>query len=182
MNRSEDSILVEKCLTGNRQAFETLLDKYQQPIFNFVYRMCHHTEDARDVTQSVFIKVYEKLASFNTDLKFFSWIYRIAINEALNYLNQKKPMEELPASFESMDSNPDEFYERLELSENIQKALLEVETKYRALIVLKHFQNCSYQQIAEIMYLPEKTVKSRLYIARQQFAKVLVQKGIRLND
>ena len=182
MSRSEDTILVKKCLAGNLRAFEKLIDKYQQPIFNVVYRMCHHTEDARDVTQNIFIKVYEKLSFFNTDLKFFSWIYRIAINETLNHLNQKKPMEELQTSFESKGSNPDEFYDRLELSENIQKALLEVESKYRALIILKHFQNCSYQQIAEIVDLPEKTVKSRLYLARQQLSKVLIQKGIRFYD
>ena len=178
MNSSEDSKLVNKCLKGDLQAFETLLDKYQQPIFNVVYRMCHHTEDARDVTQTVFIKVYEKLAYFNTDLKFFSWIYRIAINETLNFINQKKPVEELPISYQSKESGPDEFFERLELSDNIHKALLKVEAKYRALIILKHFHNCSYHQIAQIMDLPEKTVKSRLFIARQQLGKVLRERGI----
>ena len=178
MNSSEDSILVNKCLKGDVQAFETLLDKYQQPIFNVVFRMCHHTEDARDLTQNIFVKVYEKLAYFNTELKFFSWLYRIAINETLNFLNQKKPVEELPITIESEEIHPDEIYEQLELSKNIQNALLEIEAKYRALIVLKHFQNCSYNQIAQIMDLPEKTVKSRLFIARQQLGKVLRQKGI----
>jgi len=178
MNNSEDSVLVNKCLQGNLNAFETLIDKYQKPIFNVVFRMCHHTEDARDVTQSVFIKVYNKLASFNTELKFFSWLYRIAINETLNFISQKKPVEEFPVSYESKDSNPDESYEQLELAENIQSALLEVDPKYRALLVLKHFQNYSYSQIAQIMDLPEKTVKSRLFIARQHLGKILKQKGI----
>jgi RNA polymerase sigma-70 factor (ECF subfamily) len=91
-------------------------------------------------------------------------------------------MEELQTTFESKGSNPDEFYDRLEFSENIQKALLKVDSKYRALIILKHFQNCSYQQIAEIVDIPEKTVKSRLYIARQQLSKVLIQGGFRLYD
>jgi RNA polymerase sigma-70 factor (ECF subfamily) len=140
--------------------------------------MCHNTEDARDLTQSVFIKVYEKLAYFNQDLKFFSWIYRIAINDTLNFLNQKKSVEELPDSCVSEDRDPGDSYEQHELSENIQRALLEVEAKYRALILLKHFQNYTYNEIAQVMDLPEKTVKSRLFIARQQLGKILRQKGI----
>ena len=178
MTCSEDSRLVDQCLNGDLQAFEVLIDKYQQPVYNVIFRMCHHTEDARDVTQNVFVKVYNNLATFNRELKFFSWIYRIAINETLNYLHQKKPMEELSPTIESQEENPVSYLEQAEVSENIHRALLEIETKYRSLIVLKHFQNCSYQQIAEITDLPEKTIKSRLYIGRQLLAKVLLRKGI----
>jgi RNA polymerase sigma-70 factor (ECF subfamily) len=87
-------------------------------------------------------------------------------------------MNEIPETYQTKDSAPDEVLEKMELNENIQQALLKIDEKYRALIILKHFQNCSYQQIAQIIDMPEKTVKSRLYIARQQLGKVLLQKGI----
>jgi RNA polymerase sigma-70 factor (ECF subfamily) len=87
-------------------------------------------------------------------------------------------MERLQVSIESHDCTPADYYEKKELSENINKALLKIETKYRALIILKHFQNCSYQEISKMINLPVKTVKSRLYIARQLLAKLLVNRGI----
>jgi len=135
-------------------------------------------EDARDLTQSVFVRVYEKLDSYNPKYRFFSWIYRIAINESLNFLGQKKTMDEIPENCHSEDSNPEECVELSEMTENIHRSLKQIDPKYRALIVLKHFQNCSYQQISQIMKLPEKTVKSRLYIARQQLGQVLTERGI----
>lgn len=178
MIKDDDTQLVRRCLGGEVKAFESLVDKYQKPIFNIIYRMCHDYEDARDLTQSVFVRVYEKLDSFNPKYRFFSWIYRIAINESLNYLGQKKTMNELPENFHSEDANPEESVEQSEMTENIRNSLKQIDPKYRALIVLKHFQNCSYQQISRIMKLPEKTVKSRLYIARQQLGHVLTQRGI----
>lgn len=178
MIRDDDTQLVRQCLCGEVRAFEDLVDKYQKPIFNIIYRMCHDYEDARDLTQGVFVRVYEKLSSYNPKYKFFSWVYRIAINESLNHLNQKKTMNEIPENYHSQDNNPEESLEQLEMTENIRDSLARIEPKYRALIVLKHFQNCSYQQISKIMNLPEKTVKSRLYIARQQLGHALMQKGI----
>ena len=178
MTRRDDTKLVRECLRGNVKAFEELVDKYQKPVFNIVYRMCHNHEDARDLTQGVFLRAYERLKSFNPDYKFFSWIYRIAINESLNYLDKTKSMNEIPTTYQTQDRSPEEVLEKMELDENIQQALLKIDEKYRALIILKHFQNCSYQQIAQIIDMPEKTVKSRLYIARQQLGKILLQKGI----
>ena len=178
MIKADDTQLVERCLCGEVKAFDILVEKYQKPIFNIVYRMCHDYEDARDLTQAVFVRVYEKLGSYNSEYKFFSWIYRIAINESLNYMGQKKAMSEIPEDYHSEDNTPVEILEQVEMTENINHCLTQIDPKYRALIVLKHFQNCSYEQISQIMDLPEKIIKSRLYMARQQLGRVLMKKGV----
>ncbi len=178
MIEKTDNRLVQECLAGNARAFEALIDKYQKTIFNIVYRMTDNYNDAEDITQSVFIKVYEKLDSFNPKFKFFSWLYRIALNESLNLVNQKKRFAELDADFILAEKTPEEKYEDLELSERIQDALMELEVEHRALIVLKHFEGFSYQEMAYILNISEKTVKSRLFAARKVLKNVLTKRGI----
>ena len=178
MIKRDDSTLVKCCRDGDTTSFEALVDKYQRPIFNLVYRMCHNTEDARDVTQGVFIRAFQKLNTFDLDKKFFSWLYRIAINESLNFLAQKKKMVEIPPAISDENSDPEDILARNEICEQIQRVLMTLKPKYRILIILKHFQNFSYTQIASMMDLPVKTVKSRLYSARQILGQVLVRNGI----
>jgi len=144
--------------------------------------MTKNYEDAEDITQSVFVKAYEKLNTFQSRYKFFSWIYRIAVNETLNYLNQNKRIKGLNQNFVSKEKTPDESYEETELNEKLQDALMNIDPEYQILIVLKHFQDCSYKEIAYIVNIPEKRVKSRLFTARQLLKDVLITKGISLND
>lgn len=178
MIANNDTNLVQECLAGNTKAFEALIDKYQKTIFNIVYRMTDDYDDAEDITQSVFIKVYEKLSSFNPKYKFFSWLYRIALNEALNLMNQQKRLAELDADFITQEKSPEEIYDELDLSERIQDALMEIEVEHRVLIVLKHFEGFSYEEIAYILDISEQKVKSRLFTARQMLKDVLIKRGI----
>jgi RNA polymerase sigma-70 factor (ECF subfamily) len=178
MVENTDTNLVQECLAGNTRAFESLIDKYQKKIFNIVYRMTDNYDDAEDITQSVFIKVYEKLSSFNPKFKFFSWLYRIALNESLNLMNQKKRLAELDADFIINEKTPEEEYNDLELSERIQDALMEIEVEHRVLIVLKHFEGFSYQEMAFMLDISEQKVKSRLFSARQVLKNVLITRGI----
>jgi RNA polymerase sigma-70 factor (ECF subfamily) len=178
MIENTDTNLIQECLIGNTKAFEALIDKYQKKIFNIVYRMTGNYDDAEDITQSVFIKVYEKLNSFNPKFKFFSWLYRIALNESLNLMNQKKRLAELDADFLTIEKTPEEKYDELELSERIQDALMNIELNHRILIVLKHFEGFSYQEMAFMLDISEKKAKSRLFSARQVLKDVLITKGI----
>ena len=178
MIANNDTDLVQECLVGNTKAFESLIDKYQKKIFNIVYRMTGNDDDAEDITQSVFIKVYEKLNSFNPKFKFFSWLYRIALNESLNLMNQKKRLAELDADLITNEKSPEEIYDELELSERIQDALMQIELEHRALIVLKHFEGFSYQEMAFMLEISEQKVKSRLFSARQVLKNVLIERGI----
>ncbi len=175
-----DSDLVKKCLAGNSQAFGTLIEKHQKALFNVVFRMTNNYDNSEDIVQSVFIKAYNSLTKYNPKYKFFSWIYRIAINETINYLKKNKQMdlvtEVLPDS-----ENPESLYQKKELGVQIQKTLMKLDPKYRVLIVLCQLQSCSYQEVSKILKLDEKKVKSRLFTARNLVKDLLIKEGIQKN-
>lgn len=177
MMETDDKKLVQECLKGNKQAFEMIIDKYQKVIFNVAYRMVGDRDDAADITQTVFIKAYDKLDSYKPTHKFFSWLYRIVVNESLNFLKSGKRFEELDSKVISTDQDPEQTYLDNELGSRIQAALMALQPQHRILILLKHFQYCSYQEIAESLSIPEKTVKSRLYAARQILKDILIRRG-----
>lgn len=177
-----DNDLVQKCLTGNGKAFETIVEKYQRPLLNLVFRMTHNVDDAEDITQAAFIKAYENLKNYNSKYKFYSWIYRITLNEALNFVNRKKRGEVLEGEIISEEDSPDQVYKRTETEEHIEEALMQMDPKYRTLIILNHFQNYSYTEISEITEIPEKKVKSRLFTARQILKDILIKNGIFENE
>jgi RNA polymerase sigma-70 factor (ECF subfamily) len=177
-----DKELVERCLGGSEQAFETLLERYQKVVFNVAYRMLNDYDAAEDITQSVFIKGFEKMRSYNPKYKFFSWLYRIAVNETLNYISQRKRWEELSPSVVSPRKSPEREYREAELGRKMEEALMELAPKYRIVLVLKHFRECSYKEMSVALQIPEKKVKSRLFTARQLLRLVLVEKGIVGNE
>jgi len=178
MNDTDDASLVKKCLRGDLKAFELLVDKYQKSIFNAALRICNDFDSAEDISQAAFVKAYEKLESYDPKYKFFSWIYRIVLNEALNFMNRGKKFMNLEENIISKEKTPDQVFEENELNEQIGDALMQIEPDYRILIELKHFQNCSYGEIGYILDIPVKTVKSRLYTARQVLGKVLIKTGL----
>ena len=107
MKESEDNNLVAGSLRGETRAFEKLVCKYQRMVFNVIYQVVRDFSDTEDLTQSVFVKVYENLEKFDYRHKFYSWLYRIAINEALNFIQQKKVTYEIPEDYQSMDKTPE---------------------------------------------------------------------------
>ncbi len=178
MDTERDSRLVRECLQGDRKAFEEIVDKYTKPVFNVAFRVIGDADEAEDITQSVFVKAYENLSKFNIQRKFFSWLYRIAINEALNAKNARKPGESLGESVQSDEKNPYEVLHDKQRCQTIEVALRKLSDDYRVVVVLRHFQELSYSEIAEILQLPEKTVKSRLFSARQQLREILMRSEI----
>ncbi len=173
MTKTDDSKLIERCKTGDREAFESLLVQYEKPVFNAAFRMLNSRDDARDVTQTVFLKVFENFENYDPSRRFFSWIYRITLNESINWLGKSRRME--PLQHEAVDGSkgPDQEVDSAHLSQNVQAALMTISPEYRTVIVLKHFLGCSYVEISEILDIPEKTVKSRLYTARQRLKDAL---------
>jgi RNA polymerase sigma-70 factor (ECF subfamily) len=157
-----------------------LIDRYQRVLFNVSLRMVGNREDARDITQTVFLKAYENLGSFDRRHKFFSWVYRIMINESLNHLSRAKRMEPLDESMESRVAGPDEECARNRLNDSIQSALEELSPDYRQVIVLRHFAQLSYEEMSGVLEIPEKTVKSRLHTARQLLGGIFSKHGIAL--
>jgi RNA polymerase sigma-70 factor (ECF subfamily) len=180
MKAQNDAALVRECLSGNNRAFETLVRKYQQPIYNLALRMVKDTEDAMDIVQTVFVKAYEKLASYDPSHQFFSWIYRIAVNESINFSKRQKRLDEYESGVTAVHSyTPEMDYRQGELSEHVEEAISKLKMDYRMVIVLKHYHDFSYQEISEVLAIPEKTVKSRLFTARQKLKDLLEKEGIR---
>jgi RNA polymerase sigma-70 factor, ECF subfamily len=182
MSEQNDEVLVKRCMDGDRSAFEVLVDKYQGPLFNLALRMTQEYADAEDITQSVFLKAYENLSSFKPGRKFFSWLYRIAVNETLNFLRARKPQEQLSEDTPADDAEGNKEVARGEMSAQIDEALMELSAEYRTVVVLKHLLELPYADISQILDIPEKTVKSRLFTARMQMREILVKKGVRLDD
>ncbi|HUJ15594.1 MAG TPA: sigma-70 family RNA polymerase sigma factor [Thermoanaerobaculia bacterium] len=172
-----DRIAVERCLEGDPDAFGELIARYQKPVFNTVLRMVGDAEDAREVCQQAFMKAYEHLASYDRDRKFFSWMYRVAVNESINWIKARRPSEELDESLEHPQADPEEVAEDLDEWRDLHASILDLEPNYRAVIILRHFVHFTYEEIAEILKLPEKTVKSRLFTARQLLREALEAKG-----
>lgn len=177
-NEQDDIRLVQGCLGGDEHAFEILVLRYQGPIFNAVLRMVHDRDDASDLTQNAFLKAYQQLASFDSQFKFFSWLYRIAINETLNHVKRRGRQEPLEGDQASADRDPEQAFLGADASRHVQDALMRIPAESRAVLVLRHFHECSYEDMATILGIPEKTVKSRLFSARRQLKERLEAKGL----
>ena len=169
----DDLELVRQALAGQTEAFGVLVTRYQKVMYTVALRMVGNAEDARDATQDAFVKAYQRLATFDTKYRFFSWMYRILVNECLNLNRDRRPEETLDPNAEDAGTPFDTTLES-ERREQIQLALLRLTPEYRTVVVLRHFAGQSYGEIAEALAIPEKTVKSRLYSARQRLGELLL--------
>lgn len=174
MTDVDDVTLVRQCLSGNERAFESLLDRYQGRIFNAVLRMVQDWDDARDLTQTVFAKAYENLSRYDPDYKFFSWIYRIAMNESLNFVERRGRHARVTDGQPMSDPVSDvDVHREAVTNRDLREALNDLKPEYRSAVILKHILGCSYREMSFILDLPEKTVKSRLYTARELLRRAL---------
>jgi RNA polymerase sigma-70 factor (ECF subfamily) len=169
-----DETLVGRCLAGDQAAFEGIVVRYQRGLFNVALRLLGSYEDARDCTQTAFVKAYEHLDTFDVSQRFVSWIYRILRNECLNTLRARRPSE--PVSLEWAAAGvPSDGLLAVERQRAVQTALLGLTSDYREVVVLRHFTELSYDDIAATLGIPVKTVKSRLYTARQRLGERLAE-------
>jgi RNA polymerase sigma-70 factor (ECF subfamily) len=174
-----DAILVRECLAGDSRAFEALVRKYQKPLYNLALRMVRDRDDAMDVLQAVFVKVYQKLDSYDEKHGFFSWIYRITINESINFAKRARRGDEYESGITAAYQPAQESAQDARaLEEEIEQAIAMLKLDYRTVIVLRHYHDFSYEEMAEVLMIPEKTVKSRLFSARQQLKEILTRRGI----
>ncbi len=176
MDNESDQALLERYRNGDRAAFTELVVRYQRPLYNAAFWVLRSVEDANDITQIVFLKVAEQLDDYDPQYKFFSWIYRIAVNESLNLLRRNKREEALDDDVDlpgSERNNPESQFGEAEVSRRIRSALMSLPTNDRIVLSLRHFSECSYQEIGQILDLDEKTVKSRLFEARHRLRDLL---------
>jgi RNA polymerase sigma-70 factor (ECF subfamily) len=169
----DDVLCVARCLQGDSSAFEPIVRRYQRVLFSVARRMLGNHEDAMDATQNVFVRAYQRLDTFDPERRFFSWIYRIAVNECLNARRSRRPDEALADQPAGDEDSPLEAVAALERSESIDAALVKLSEEHRLVVVLRHFADLSYTEISEAIGVPEKTVKSRLFDARQRLGLLL---------
>jgi RNA polymerase sigma-70 factor, ECF subfamily len=183
-----DAELVSTAIGGGEASFEELVRRYQRPIVSYVYRMLNDYDNSLDVTQEVFIKVYNSLERYSCDYKFSTWLYRIAHNAAIDHL-RRNSMNSLSLETETADGTyqlqiespnptPEQERERSEWRAEIESVVKQLPAAYRDLILLRHARDLSYDEIAEITDLPLGTVKNRLFRAREMMRGLLIERGI----
>lgn len=178
MQVPRDRELVQAVLEGNSEAFDELAERYGGKLYNAALRVTGNPEDALDATQNALLKAYDNLASFDPSYRFFTWIYRIQMNEALNLVYKRRRYVGLPSEMPApTQANPEREYLDRETGSAIETALLELTPDYRAVVVLRHFHGFSYEEMAEILDVPAKTVKSRLFTARRELRRQLSERG-----
>jgi RNA polymerase sigma-70 factor (ECF subfamily) len=176
---SVDQALVERVQRGDKKAFDTLVLKYQHKIAKLISRYVHDPTEALDVAQETFIKAYRALPSFRGDSAFYTWLYRIAINTAKNYLvsqSRRPPAEDIDAvdavnleaggALKDIDS-PERVLLRDEIEQVITQAIEDLPEDLRTAITLREFEGMSYEEIAQAMGCPIGTVRSRIFRARE---------------
>jgi RNA polymerase sigma-70 factor (ECF subfamily) len=172
----DDKILVKECLKGNKKSFEEIVEKYYKTIFRLSFRITRDYDNAEEITQIAFVKAYENLESYNSKYKFFSWIYRMTVNEAINFSKRNDRNQRIDEKYSTDERNPDKIFEKVELKGKVQEAVMELDLLYRLPVVLKHLFDYSYQELSYILDVPEKTVKSRLFTGRQLLKDILIKK------
>jgi RNA polymerase sigma-70 factor (ECF subfamily) len=174
-----DEVLAAQALVG-AQAFEELVRRYQNRIYSLAYRMTGDNVEAYDLTQEAFLRCYAALPSFNTSLRFAPWLYRIATNLCINFLQSSRVRKggadpELALQMPDRGKQPDSLYEDKEQRQRIHEAILNLPAKYRAVVILRHMQDKTYEEIAAILDLPLNTVRTHLFRAREQLRRRLYE-------
>lgn len=181
-----DGELVSRCQGGDLAAFEALVEKYQDRIYNLVYRLAGRHEDAQDITQDVFLRALEHIAEFRQQAQVYTWLFRIAVNLAISRRRRGQRVrfvsldglsggdgreEDEVGGMDPADgreARPAEAVEHDERCEQVAAAVAELDEEFRSVLVLKDIEGFDYQQISEILALPMGTVKSRLHRARNE--------------
>jgi RNA polymerase sigma-70 factor (ECF subfamily) len=174
-----DEAVVARVLSGDEDLFALLVRRYQTRVHAHVAKMIGHREDALDLTQEIFLKVFQALSRFNPEYKFSTWLFRIAGNAAIDHLRKKRPRMvplEVPdpdgqgrvssTEYSSSDLDPFGMLRNLERGRAISKAIADLPLEFRELIALRHFAGLSYEEIAEVKEMPLGTVKNKLFRAR----------------
>lgn len=178
MHDDDDRAALAAFRGGDREAFVTLVERYHRAVYNAAYLILRRVDDAGDVTQSVFLKVIERLDDYDPQYRFFSWLYRIAVNEALDVLRRNGREEPLDDSVELPDldgGDPESRFEQAQQSQLLRGCLMRLSASDRTVLTLRHFADLSYDEIARALELDEKTVKSRIFEARKRLRALLTR-------
>ena len=182
-----DESLVRAVLSGDRDRFELLVERYQTRLVNYLYRMVRNLEEAHDLTQEVFIRVYQALDRYDSQYRFSTWLFRVAQNAAIDVIRKRRiqlvPLtrradegSEATVDLKLPDGQPTalESLQGRELDASIRAAIDTLPWEYRELILLRHYGELAYEEIAEVKAMPLGTVKNKLFRARQMLKQHLL--------
>lgn len=182
-----DEALVRSVLSGDRDRFELLVERYQTRLVNYLYRMVRNLEEAHDLTQEVFIRVYQALDRYDSQYRFSTWLFRVAQNAAIDVIRKRRiqlvPLtrradegSDATVDLELPDGQPStlETLQGRELDASIRSAIDALPWEYRELILLRHYGELAYEEIAEVKAMPLGTVKNKLFRARQMLKQQLL--------
>jgi RNA polymerase sigma-70 factor (ECF subfamily) len=179
----DDHQLIAECLQGQSTAFGELVRRYQDRLYNTVYRIVNNPEDAQDVVQEAFLHAYQALDSFKGDSQFFTWLCRIAMNAAISLRRRRKLTVAMQSGVdgetlinpadESEDADPSHELNRKEQGRRIHLALARLSQEHRTVLVLKDMEGVKYEEMAELLHVPIGTIRSRLHRARLELRAIL---------
>ena len=187
-SRQEDSRLIHSALSGDKNAYKRLLQKYHDQIYSFIFRMVHDRQQVEDLTQEAFIKAFASLKNFNEEYAFSTWLYKIATNNCIDYIRKRKlPTFSIDKPIQSKDNDykfelpditfqPDRQIIASQRTKLLQQAISRLPEKYKRVIHLRHTEERSYEEIAEMLKLPIGTVKAHIFRAREMLYKYLREK------
>ncbi len=172
-----DAMLVRQTLCGQANAYNTLVQRYQRQVYNLAYRMLGNAEDAGDLVQDTFLRAYGALASFRQDASFLTWLYKIASNLCIDLLRSRKTRYALSLDAEtdegrepaadSRSSAPEEIAVRGAVQDVVHHAIQNLPERYRVVVIMRHLNDMSVEEIAQALDLPTGTVKTHLFRARE---------------
>ncbi len=187
----EEITAMRRCRRGSPEAFEVFVNRYMKNAYFIALGLVGNREDAMDLSQEAFIRAYRNIKHLKPDRKFFPWFYQILKNLCISHLRKRKyrqtsslDAENCPEPAATTDCfSPEVVAERNELKDKVWQAIGRLDNKHREVIILRHFQNMSYEQIAEALYCNKGTITSRLYYARKRLEELLgTGKGGCIND
>jgi RNA polymerase sigma-70 factor (ECF subfamily) len=174
ITEQDDLLLVVASKNGDQDAFAQLVQRYQRRVFNLIYRMLQQYEEATEITQETFLAAWQGLPAFRGDARFSTWLYRIAYNCSLKQLELRKRDRALHVALKAeqvLENAYNEHRENAEMDARerqawIQEHLSHLPAKYRIVLILRHLQDMSYEEMAEILTMPIGTIKTHLFRAR----------------
>ena len=184
---TDETQLIRRAQGGDRDAFAQLLERFEKPVYHQALRMVGHVEDAADLTQEVFLKVWQGLPSFQGDSSFSTWLYRLTSNACIDFLRREKRRRgtlslddeerELAAQLPDPAPTPQRALEQRELRQALEEGLAALSDEHRQVLVLRELNGLSYDEIAQALDLSPGTVKSRIARARMSLANFLRKNG-----
>jgi RNA polymerase sigma-70 factor, ECF subfamily len=170
----EDARLIQASRRGDQDAFAILLQKHQRRVFNVILRIVHDYDDASDVTQETFLAAWQGLPSFRSEARFSTWLYSIAYHCSLRQLERRKHEEALQTVMQEqqlpedahLEKRPEEMVEQYDMQARVREHLSQLPMKYRVVLILRHLQDRTYEEMAQILNLPIGTIKTHLFRAR----------------